>query len=430
MYDCSEDDEFCPNCHFRLKVKDFNDLEPEKFVENPETNQFATMRKLYIEKNVPTNASIDQQTEIGELHKKGTALLNEGRFSEAQDYFLKALDLAKQMMSQRLIAESSFNIGEVNIRQEKLDEGLQYYTKALTILDQLGDRRFIAKVVLAIGNVYLTQNNHIDALSMFQRGLLELGSDGDSTTLLNVYYTIATIQLEQKKFLEALGSFETALTIATQLHNSDLMMKTEINIAEIRQNLSVSQKAIIKERELEPEIVLPTFENPTQTSHNTTENSVEFSKLDTNTAVLRTEAEFYPHVLRLYIFGSLFGLWGLFFLFLLLMPITELPFFIGSFLFWSFLITGPVYALYGYRSYKEQRFQYYSLTLHQIVQQTKTGKFKFFKQNENHYIFKKDVSEVKSFSIVLVFEKNFFLLFAPKKTMNGLSKTFDWSVLK
>lgn len=359
-------------------------------------------------------------TEIEELNKKGTELLNEKGYSEAQNCFVKALDLAKQKMNQRLIAESSFNIGKVKIREGNLEEGLEYYKKALSLVEPLGDKKLIFSMTTSIGNVYIIQKKLDEALSMLERCLKGLKSESDDNNKLNIYYKIGTIQLEQKKLQEALDSFETALTIATQLNNMDFIKRTEVKIATIRDKLEGNRKSKQK-------LVLQTNKTMAKISQN--ENSVELSQPSVNINVLRNEAEVKDYVLQIYFLSSLFSF--LFSILLLMMFFINSEFLVYLVfnLFVSFGIIGPLFALIQSTSFREQRFYYNSLTQQDIIQQIKTDNYNLVQQNENHYIFEKNANTLTNVTIVLVFEKNFFLIYGPQKVRDRQRKTFQWHIM-
>lgn len=183
--------------------------------------------------------------------------------------------------------------------------------------------------------------------------------------------------------------------------------------------------AFKRKKKLEQSIILPTFEMTKGKSQDSNKNPFEFSQSELNMSLLRTEAEFNLYVFRSYFLSSLF-----FFLFsILLISIFKFNTDLASYLLINFLasyvILGPLFVLIS-TSFKKQKFYYDILTYQEIIKQIKEGKFYFFKQNANHYIFRKDTAEIISFPIVLIFEENFFLIYGPKKVVDRLRVANDW----
>lgn len=244
---CSDEDEFCPKCHLRLKTRkpiESRDTESDKITTS---NRIESLRKQYIENlvsntpSIPNSPSIIDKNEIAELNYKGKALMNEKKFSEALNCFLKAQDLSRQLNDQLLIGVSTFNVGEVKIYQGKLDEGIVNYKNSLSIFEQLGDKDLASHAFVSIGIVKMTQKKNKEALEMLQNGLKMLEGNYDIKRKLNIYYNIGSAQYDLGKIQESLISYETALTIATSLHNTEVMRRTENIMTQIRKKHGLSK---------------------------------------------------------------------------------------------------------------------------------------------------------------------------------------------
>ena len=127
---------------------------------------------------------------------------------------------------------------------------------------------------------------------------------------------------------------------------------------------------------------------------------------------------------KIYLVGSSILMCVLLLLYLFKTPLVNLPFFILPYLGFSFLVGGPLLVIPINFQFKERRFYYNSLTPNIIVEQLISKNYKLVKQNQNHFIFKKNKRGM--FSVVLVFEKNFFILYGSRKFGKQLSNDYIW----
>lgn len=116
------------------------------------------------------------------LSTLGTYYYLKSDFLKAIDYYLKALKLDEEMLSeaknpsekqaaQRGITIRFFNLGNIYLAQSDYPKTLDYYFKALKIDEELGNKHGIATDISSIGIVYAEQKDYSKALEYFFKAL-------------------------------------------------------------------------------------------------------------------------------------------------------------------------------------------------------------------------------------------------------------------
>lgn len=190
--------------------------------------------------------------------------------------------------------------------------------------------------------------------------------------------------------------------------------RTELNIAKIGQNPKFNQTDYILAENSEFEV------QASQKDNIPIDGPLTGLQMD----VLQMEVGKNLGLGKIYLVGSSVLMCVLLLLCLFKSPLVDLPYFILLSLGFSFLVGGPLLVIPINFQFKEHRFYYNSLTPNKIVEQVMSKNYKLVKQNQNHYIFKKNKRGM--FSVVLVFEKSFFILYGSRKLGKQLFNDYVW----
>jgi len=123
------------------------------------------------------------------LHNMGVEYYHQGKYEEALQYYLRALEIRENKLGvdHPDVAGTLNNIGVVYYNQGKYEEALQYYLRDLEISEKkLGvDHPDVATTLNNIGVVYYNQDKYEEALKYHLRALeireKKLGSGHPST---------------------------------------------------------------------------------------------------------------------------------------------------------------------------------------------------------------------------------------------------------
>ncbi len=166
---------------------------------------------------------------IGVVYRKIDAI------KSALDYTQRALELADSVKNpskeiRKSITVSLNNIGNIYQTLEQYDLALDKFRQSLKIEEELGSKLGMAINNQNIGECLEAQGNLTEALKKYKRSLAyneEIDSEMGRIICKN---SIAKIFIKQDRPEEALPLLDTALTVAKELRNQELISGTYVNL--------------------------------------------------------------------------------------------------------------------------------------------------------------------------------------------------------
>lgn len=151
-------------------------------------------------------------------------------YTNALQYYHKALELALELNDKVIISECNSEIGIVLKNQGKLDEALEYYEKALIVAEQGNDSSWTASCLVNIGNVYKEKEYLILSLEYYLKALKTLETLEHPRKIAVCYQNIGELYGKQKDYDKALSYIYKALELAEINGDKERMKACFLNI--------------------------------------------------------------------------------------------------------------------------------------------------------------------------------------------------------
>ena len=133
-----------------------------------------------------------------------------GDSPRAQDFYLKASDLAKDMHDNDFIGRIYSNLGSIYLYQDILTTALEYEKKAAEIFSFLNDTTNMAISYQNIGRIFI-RNNNLDSALMYYTKTLPLLAKYDSVIIFN---EIGSLYSQKGEYDKALTYIKRALSMS------------------------------------------------------------------------------------------------------------------------------------------------------------------------------------------------------------------------
>jgi len=144
---------------------------------------------------------------------QGVSWVNRGDYRKTLDYYIRALDIAKQIGHPGGIASALNNVGTIYHNQGDYPKALDYYIQSLEASEQIGT----ANALSNIGVIYLSQGNYLKSLEYNKRSLKVNEQLGDQTDVANALGNIGDIYLSQGDYPKALDYYTQSQRIFKQI---------------------------------------------------------------------------------------------------------------------------------------------------------------------------------------------------------------------
>ena len=144
---------------------------------------------------------------------QGVSWVNRGDYPKTLDYYIRALDIAKQIGHPGGIASALNNVGTIYHNQGDYPKALDYYIQSLEASEQIGTVNALSN----IGVIYLIQGNYLKSLEYNMRSLKVNEQFGDQTEVANALGNIGDIYLSQGDYPKALDYYTQSQRIYKQI---------------------------------------------------------------------------------------------------------------------------------------------------------------------------------------------------------------------
>lgn len=168
----------------------------------------------------------------------------QGKYSEALDYDVKALNTAQETSNKKMMSKALGNIGLVFVEQAYYTKALDYYLKALKIDEELNNKSGILRHLLNIGIVYINQSDYSKALDYNLKALKIAEKIENKELQANALGNIGSVYLRLDDYQKTQFYYFKALKIAEELSNKSLIATLYGNIGHISQKQGNYAKAL------------------------------------------------------------------------------------------------------------------------------------------------------------------------------------------
>jgi len=171
---------------------------------------------------------------------QGVSWVNRSDFQKTLDYYMRALNIAKQMGRPAALATAYNNVGSIYHDEGDYTKALDYYIKSLEFDEPMQKGTTLNN----IGTIYLNQGNYSKALEYCIKSLELVRQTGDQGAVANALSRIGGICREQGDYPNSLDYYSQSLAIFEQIDQQFGIAETYSNIGVLYQKQGDYPKAL------------------------------------------------------------------------------------------------------------------------------------------------------------------------------------------
>lgn len=235
---------------FIFLLKNYPPAKEQYKVEKRLSEIFVTLDSSYWKNNdnnlLLTNEAILISEKICDSNALAQALFNKARilqnFAQNDSGLIisnQALIIAEKFHNDTLIAKIKHNIGYCYLYKDNYYMAMLYFTEAGKIADKLHNNRLKGMASNGLGLVYAALNDYDKAMDYFKRAnnAFKEPSRGNIRDMAGSLMNIGNCYFGKNDLLSAIFYQEKALTMAEQIHDTDMICRININLGLINQAL-------------------------------------------------------------------------------------------------------------------------------------------------------------------------------------------------
>ena len=174
------------------------------------------------------------------LNNVGTIYQNQGDYPKALDYYIQSLKASDQIVT----ANTLSNIGVIYLNLGNYPKALDYNMRCLEVNEQKGDQYEVANALYNIGVVYMNQDNYPKSLEYYTQSLKIYEQIDHQIGIANSYGDIGRIYYKQGSYPKALDYHKKSLEIYEHIGEKSGIASALTNIGVIYQNQGEYAKAL------------------------------------------------------------------------------------------------------------------------------------------------------------------------------------------
>jgi len=183
------------------------------------------------------------------LFRKGLIKTRQGKYDQAEKDFLKALEISKNIGSDKEIALIYQGLGIIYNNKGIYDDSLDYFKEALGKLEKIEDLKLEASVLNNMGNVFLNRSDLDKALGYFERSLEIRKKVGDKCDIASTLNNIGVVYLNKCHLKRSMEYHQKSHKISKEIGDQEGIAGSLINIGEsllMRGNLDMALENLKK----------------------------------------------------------------------------------------------------------------------------------------------------------------------------------------
>jgi tetratricopeptide (TPR) repeat protein len=167
----------------------------------------------------------------------GSVFYSQGGYSEALEYYFKALKINEEIDDKQGEASNLGNIGIVYEEQGNYSNALEYYFKALKINEEIGNKQGQAINLGNIGDLYIKQKKYKEAEEYLKKAI-EIGEE------LHIIYDLQSFYNSLSNLYSKTGRDKDAL----EAYKKHVMYKDSVNSKENKKALATREMQYLFEK--------------------------------------------------------------------------------------------------------------------------------------------------------------------------------------
>lgn len=154
---------------------------------------------------------------LSSRNRMGVYLLEQGRTSEAADYFLSALQIKLEREQSLKTAEVYSNLGSVYMALSKKDQAMEWFVKSLRLYEKLGNDRGLGETYSNISSLYYLMNRVDDAIAFQNKSIFHRTRQNDIQGLIIPHINIGQLYILKDSSSLALYHLKEAVSLAERV---------------------------------------------------------------------------------------------------------------------------------------------------------------------------------------------------------------------
>ena len=176
--------------------------------------------------------------EIGQSQK---LILN---LDDAEYYFNRSLNYARQINDQRQMALALTNLASVQLDHDNFNGAIKNANQSIKYLSVLNDFNGLGETHNILGMVYKEQQKYNLASSNFNQALVYYESTSNKEKIAGVYHNVGTVFKEQGKYLKALDYLNRSIEIRELYGAQNQIYHTYRTIAGVYKDINNPRKSL------------------------------------------------------------------------------------------------------------------------------------------------------------------------------------------
>ncbi|MFP4845567.1 tetratricopeptide repeat protein [Winogradskyella sp. PE311] len=191
-------------------------------------------------KSVLANETIDNKEDVSStLISIGVAYFEISDYTEALNYYEKALQINKEIDNEQGISRCLINIGNIYIVKGNFPLAIEYQHKSLKINEKRKDTTLISLSLNNLGVIYNNLGNHEKAIPFVQKALGIQKKSGDKKRIAETLNNLGTLYINIENYDEAYNYLKEALQICQDINNKFIEGYTLNNIGYVFLNKKI-----------------------------------------------------------------------------------------------------------------------------------------------------------------------------------------------
>ncbi|MFP4470461.1 MAG: tetratricopeptide repeat protein [Bacteroidales bacterium] len=143
----------------------------------------------------------------------------QANYGQAVNFYLEAINLAKDQNQPKRVADILNNLGASNLKMGNHKDAMDFFLKAINQYAEIGDLKSTASTYNNIGLLYMDIDNYDKARANFQIALKRFAAEKDSIGIAATLSNIGILYAEKKAFDSALLFHDSSMVYNYLNHN-------------------------------------------------------------------------------------------------------------------------------------------------------------------------------------------------------------------
>ena len=204
-----------------------------------------TDNELYLKKSMGIMQQLkDKPGTILCLDRLGRIKGGKNQYSEAIQFYLRAIQLKESIQDLEGIADGYSWIGRVHTHLGSYDKALEYYIKALKIAESINYKKKICEAYISMGVIFYEQKKFIQTIAYMNKALAVEGNSTNKQNLSYIYNNLAIAYQNLNDHAAALSYHFKALKLNEEMGNDGGVAVSYNNIAGVYASVGKTKEAL------------------------------------------------------------------------------------------------------------------------------------------------------------------------------------------